>query len=273
MMKIDIITIFPEMFPAIVGASILKRAQKRRRLRVSMHDLRRFTHDKHRTVDDRPYGGGPGMVMKPEPIFEAVKTIKGSCISGRHRSCQTILMSPQGERLSSALAQELANVSHLIIICGHYEGVDERVRLELVDRCISIGDYVLTGGELPALVLTDAVSRYIPGVIGRADATEEESFVFGLLEYPQFTRPPVFQGMAVPKVLLSGDHVRVSRWRKLQSVARTLAARPDLLNLDRASCIRKVSPGCRISADVKCAPRTARTPPRKRGGITFSVNG
>ena len=231
MMRIDVMTIFPEMFPPILGASILKRAQARGRLSVTVHNVRDYTHDRHRTVDDRPYGGGPGMVMKPEPIFEAVEAITGAC--ARHRAasgqgCQTILMSPQGEPFSSPLAKSLAAFRHLVVICGHYEGVDERVRVALADRSVSIGDYVLTGGELPALVLIDAVARFIPGVIGHPQATEEESFADGRLEYPQYTRPPVFRELAVPEVLLSGDHPRVARWRKRQSVQRTAAVRPDL---------------------------------------------
>jgi len=239
-MIIDIITIFPDMFPAVLGASIIKRAQESGRLRLMVHNLRDYTHDRHRTVDDRPYGGGPGMVMKAEPIFEAVEAIKQSCDRAKgegvpggardagHQRCQTILMSPQGERCSSALAQELAGAEHLIIICGHYEGVDERVKRALIDRAISIGDYVLTGGELPAMVLIDCLARFIPGVIGHAQATEEESFADGWLEYPQYTRPPVFRDITVPDILLSGDHERIATWRKLQSVARTLSSRPDL---------------------------------------------
>lgn len=226
-MVIDVITIFPDMFPPILASSILKRAQEEGLLRVAVHDLRDYTHDKRRTVDDRPYGGGPGMVMKVEPIVEAVESLKRSCTN--HTRCVTILMSPQGETYSSAIAQELSGVEHLIIICGHYEGVDERVRQALVDRTISIGDYVLTGGELPAMVLIDCLARFIPGVIGHAQATDEESFVAGLLEYPQYTRPPVFRGMEVPPILLSGDHEEIAQWRKRQAVARTLAHRPDLL--------------------------------------------
>ncbi len=227
-MQIDVMTLFPGMFPTVLGASILKRAQESGRLRVTMHDLRNYTHDKHRSVDDRPYGGGPGMVMRVEPIFEAVEDIrKRSCAS--HTRCQTLLMSPQGEPLSSPVAEQLAAAEHLILICGHYEGVDDRVRQALVDRSISIGDYVLTGGELPALVLIDCVSRFIPGVIGHPQATDEESFKHGWLEYPQYTRPPVFRTMAVPEVLVSGDHERVAEWRKLQSVAKTVASRPDLI--------------------------------------------
>ena len=230
-MQIDVITIFPEMFRAVLGESIIRRAQEHRLLRIAVHDLRDFTHDRHRSVDDRPYGGGPGMVMRPEPIFEAVEAIKTEKTRGAAAApatCQTILMSPQGEPLSSALAQRLSGVDRLVVICGHYEGVDERVKT-LVDCSVSIGDYVLTGGELPAMVLIDAVARFLPGVIGHAQATTEESFATGWLEYPQYTRPPVFQGMAVPDILLSGDHEQVAHWRKLQSMARTMTLRPDLV--------------------------------------------
>ena len=235
-MEIDVVTIFPEMFPPVLGASILKRAQARGRLAIRVHDLRRYAHDRRRTVDDRPYGGGPGMVMKVEPIAEALEDVQQRQCRTRartarrgHARCQRILLSPQGAPLSSALAQDLARARHLILICGHYEGVDERVRIALADRSVSIGDYVLTGGELPAMVLIDCVARFIPFVIGHADATKEESFAAGWLEYPQYTRPPVFRGLTVPDVLLSGNHAQVARWRKGQSVARTAAARPDLV--------------------------------------------
>lgn len=230
-MQLDIITIFPEMFPPVLSASILKRAQDAERLHVRVHDLRDYTHDKRRTVDDRPYGGGPGMVMKPEPMFEAVEAIRARyCIghAAQRCACETVLMSPQGERCSTLLAQQLAGAEHLIVLCGHYEGVDERVKA-LVTRSVSIGDYVLTGGELPALVLIDAIARYVPGVIGHEDATAEESFTNGLLEYPHYTRPPVFRGMEVPEVLRSGNHEEVAEWRKHQAVARTAAMRPDLM--------------------------------------------
>ena len=219
-MQIDVITIFPKMFEAVLGASIIKRAQEKGILQITLHDLRDYTYDRHRSVDDRPYGGGPGMVMRPEPIFEAVEAIKTA-------NCRTILMSPQGERLSTPLAQRLSAVERLIVICGHYEGVDERVKT-LVDESVSIGDYVLTGGELPAMVLIDAVARFLPGVIGHVQAAEEDSFAAGWLEHPQYTRPPVFRGMAVPDILRSGDHKQVAHWRKLQSVAKTLQLRPDL---------------------------------------------
>ena len=229
-MRIDVITIFPEMFPGWLGSSMLKRAQESGAVQIRVHDLRAYTHDKRRTVDDRPYGGGPGMIMKPEPIFEAVEAIRGKPLlrSSKSEAEQTILMAPSGEPLSTRVAEELARTTRLLIICGHYEGVDERVRTGLVDRAISIGDYVLTGGELPAMVLIDGLARFIPGVIGHAQATDEESFTEGWLEYPQYTRPPVFRNLEVPEVLRSGDHEQIAQWRKLQSVARTMVLRPDL---------------------------------------------
>ena len=232
-MQIDILTIFPEMFPPVLGASILKRAQESGRVEIAVHDLRNFTHDKRRTVDDRPYGGGPGMVMRPEPIFEAVEAIRARRGCQRHRAegrgaCETILLSPDGERLSAAVAEELAARAHLLFICGRYEGVDERVRTGLADRALSIGDYVLAGGELPAMVVIDALARFIPGVIGHAQATEQESFADGLLEYPQYTRPPVYRGMAVPQELQTGDHAQIAAWRKQQALAKTMNRRPDL---------------------------------------------
>ncbi len=235
-MQIDVITLFPEMFRAVTGSSILKRAQESGRLQLVLHDLREYTHDKHRTVDDRPYGGGPGMIMKPEPIFKAVEAIRTACRTHAPSAgqCETILMSPQGTPLNSDLANQMAMAQHVTIICGHYEGVDERVNA-LTTRRLSIGDYVLTGGELPAMVFMDAMARLIPGVIGHDQATVEESFVAGLLEYPQYTRPPVFRGMAVPEVLLSGDHERIAQWRTRQAAAQTLATRPDLVVLRLAS--------------------------------------
>lgn len=228
-MRIDIVTIFPDIFPPVLHCSILKRAQAAGAVDIRVHDLRDCTMDKRRTVDDRPYGGGAGMVMKPEPIFETVERIERDCHGGtRGAECQIVLMAPTGMKLDQQISKDLSARSHLVIICGHYEGVDERVCQALADREISIGDYVLTGGELPAMVLVDSVVRLIPGVLGHEDAHEEESFVNGLLEYPQYTRPPVFRGMAVPEVLRTGDHQQVSTWRKLQAVARTMTRRPDL---------------------------------------------
>jgi tRNA (guanine37-N1)-methyltransferase len=229
-MRIDVLTIFPRMFRVVLGESILGRAQAQGLVTVRMHDLRRYTHDRRRTVDDRPYGGGPGMVMKPEPIVEALEALQRA---GARRlppgtSPRTLLLSPRGEPLTSGCAKRLAGEAWLILVCGRYEGVDERVRA-FVDGELSIGDYVLTGGELPAMVAIDAVARYVPGVIGHAQATAEESFADGLLEYPQYTRPPVFRDLAVPAILRTGDHAQVARWRRAQATAVTRAHRPDLL--------------------------------------------
>lgn len=226
-MRVDVISIFPEMFRAVLGESMIKRAQEQGLLELVMRDLREHTRDKRRTVDDRPYGGGPGMIMMVEPLVEAVEAVRAELKEKLPRR-QVILMSPRGQQLSNALAQELAGLDQLTVLCGHYEGVDERVRDLVVDQEISIGDYVLTGGELPAMVLIDCVARFLPGVLGNAQATQEESFSDGLLEYSQYTRPPVFRDQAVPEVLLSGDHERIAAWRKLQSLNRTVEARPDL---------------------------------------------
>jgi tRNA (guanine37-N1)-methyltransferase len=236
-LRVDVVSIFPEMLRAMLGTSILGRGQGRGLLHVVQHDLRDYTSDRRRTVDDRPYGGGPGMVMKPEPIFKAVEAIRAAVCArhtaARRRRCSTILMSPQGERLTAALAQALAQAGHLIVLCGHYEGVDERVRAHLVGREVSIGDYVLTGGELPALVLIDAIARFVPGVIGHAEAAASDSFSDGLLEHPQYTRPPDFRGLRVPEVLLRGHHEEIARWRAQQALSRTVARRPDLLQQRR----------------------------------------
>ena len=236
MLHIDMLTIFPQMFPGVVGCSMLKRAQDAALASIAVHDLRDYTTDKRRTVDDRPFGGGPGMVMKPEPIFAAVEAIEARRHPGaapRAPGCRIVLMAPQGQRLTHPVASKLSGASHLLIICGHYEGVDERIRQALVDEEISIGDYVLTGGELPALVLADAVVRLIPGVVGHAGATADDSFAHGWLEYPQYTRPVDFRGMAAPQELRGGDHQQVETWRKLHAFARTATHRPDLLKLNR----------------------------------------
>lgn len=221
-MEIDVLTLFPRIFEGPLEESILKRARETGRVRIRVHNLRDFTHDKHRTVDDRPYGGGPGMLMKPEPIFEAVESLQ------RPDSC-IILMTPQGTPFTQARARAFAQKPHLIIICGHYEGVDERVRQALVQEEVSIGDYVLTNGALAAAVLVDAVVRLLPGVLGHEQGAEDDSFASGLLEGPQYTRPPEFRGMRVPEVLLSGDHEAIARWRAEQARARTAQRRPDLL--------------------------------------------
>lgn len=221
-LKIDVITIFPQILDGFLGESMLKRATQGGYLQSRMVNLRDFTTDVHRTTDDRPYGGGPGMVMKPEPIFKAVDSLQPD-------RARIILMSPQGRPFTQSIAAELAKESHLIFICGHYEGVDERVREGLQADEISIGDYVLTNGALAAAVVIDAVVRLVPGVLGHEESTGDESFSEGLLEYPQYTRPPEYRGMKVPEILLSGNHQAIENWRRAQSLERTRTRRPDLL--------------------------------------------
>jgi tRNA (guanine37-N1)-methyltransferase len=221
-MEIDVLTLFPRIFEGPVEESILKRAQETGRVKIQVRNLRDFTHDKHRVVDDRPYGGGPGMLMKPEPIFEAVEQLR------RPDSC-VVLMTPQGTPFTQARAKAFAQKPHVIIICGHYEGVDERVRQALVHEEVSIGDYVLTNGALAAAVMVDAVVRLLPGVLGHDQSAADDSFATGALEGPQYTRPPEFRGLRVPDVLLSGDHGAVTRWRVEQARQRTAERRPDLL--------------------------------------------
>jgi len=225
-MQIDILTIFPEMFEAVLNESILKRAQKKGLLKVNVHNIRDYSLDKHRKVDDRPFGGGPGMVMQPEPIFKAVGQIKSKA---KGQKTKIILLSPKGKTLNQAFAKKISRHKHLILICGHYEGIDERVRERLVDLEVSIGDYVLTGGELPAMVLIDAVARLIPGVLGRRDSLIDETFQDNLLEYPQYTRPEVFKKMRVPAVLISGNHKEIKEWRKQQALKLTRLKRPEFL--------------------------------------------
>ena len=222
-LKIDVITIFPRMLDGFLGESMLKRAAKAGVVEFRVVNLRDFTEDVHRTTDDRPYGGGPGMIMKPEPIFKAVESVRGE-------KARVILMTPQGRRFEQKLAEELSRERHLIFVSGHYEGVDERVRQALVTDEISIGDYILTNGALAATVVIDAVVRLIPGVLGAGEgATDDESFSSGVLEFPQYTRPPEFQGMNVPEVLISGNHGEIAKWRKEQSLRRTKERRPDLM--------------------------------------------
>ncbi|MFH0912790.1 MAG: tRNA (guanosine(37)-N1)-methyltransferase TrmD [Candidatus Omnitrophota bacterium] len=227
-MRIDIITIFPEMFEPVLNESIVKRAQHKGKVRICVHNLREYTLDKHKKVDDRPFGGGSGMVMSPEPIFRIIKALRPK-IRGQRLKTKIILLSPQGEKLNQKIAKRLAKSKHLILICGHYEGVDERVRLNLVDEEISIGDYVLTGGELPAMVLVDCLVRLIPGVLGDKNSLNFESFTGNLLEYPQYTRPANYEGLKVPAILLSGNHKKISEWRKKQAIKITKKNRPDLL--------------------------------------------
>ncbi|MFQ5839346.1 MAG: tRNA (guanosine(37)-N1)-methyltransferase TrmD [Candidatus Methylomirabilales bacterium] len=222
MTRVDIVTLFPGIFEGPLQASILRRAQEKGLLTVGVHDLRTFTHDRHHVVDDVPYGGGSGMVLKPEPLFEAVEAF-------RRPGTQVVLLSPQGVRFDHAGAVRLVAEDHLILLCGRYEGFDERVRLHLAHQELSIGDYTLSGGEFAALVVLDAVTRLIPGVLGAEDSAEQDSFASGLLDFPQYTRPPEFRGHRVPEVLLSGDHSRIQRWRRKEAIRRTLTRRPDLL--------------------------------------------
>lgn len=222
-MRLEIITLFPGMCEAPLGESILKRAQSNGVVDIDVIDLRDFAHDRHRTVDDRPYGGGAGMVLKPDPVFEAVESLWSP-------GARVILLTPQGRPFSQIEARRLTTEEHLILLCGHYEGVDERIRQRLIDEEISIGDYVLTNGALAALVVVDAIVRLLPGALGCAESTEQESFGDDrLLDYPQYTRPAEFRGMHVPDVLLSGDHQRIEQWRQEQRLRRTAARRPDLL--------------------------------------------
>lgn len=225
-MRIDIITIFPKMFAPVLDESIIKRAQRKGKVRIYIHDLRDYSLDKHRKIDDHPFGGGSGMVMRLEPIFRAVEDIK---LKVKTKKAKVILLCPQGERLNQKLGQELTKYKHLILICGHYEGIDERIRKHLVNKEISIGDYVLTGGELPAMVLVDCLVRLLPGVLGNKNSLKFESFEGNLLEYPQYTRPATFKGKTVPAILLSGNHKKIEEWRKKQAVKITKLKRPDLL--------------------------------------------
>lgn len=228
-MNIDVITIFPGMFEAVLGESIVKRARQKKKVAITIHDLRDYTDDRHRSVDDKPFGGGPGMVMKIEPIYKALERVAVKDAKGTDKKGKVILLTPQGRRFDQRAARRLSKLDRLVLICGHYEGVDERVRRSCADEEISIGDYVLTCGELPAMVLIDSIVRLIPGVLGDEDSEKSESFENGLLEYPQYTRPARYRGMAVPKVLLSGDHKKISAWRNTQAIKKTKRVRPDLL--------------------------------------------
>jgi tRNA (guanine37-N1)-methyltransferase len=221
-MKVDVLTLFPAMFAGPLDESIIKRARDAGLLDLKIHNLRDYAHTRHKTVDDRPFGGGPGMLLKPEPIFEAVEQLA-------QEQTRVILLSPAGRTFTQAVARELAQGEHLLLICGHYEGFDERVREQLADDELSIGDYVLTNGGLPVMVVIDAVTRLLPGVLGDDESAQEESFSDGLLEYPQYTRPAEFRGLKVPEVLLSGNHAEIARWRAEQAKQRTKERRPDLL--------------------------------------------
>lgn len=226
-MKIDVLTLFPGMFTGPLDESIVGRAREMQRLELQVHNLRDYTHDRHRTVDDRPFGGGPGMVLKPEPIFEAVENLAGE-------NTRVILLTPSGRLFSQQIARELAAQPHLLLICGSYEGIDERVHEALADDELSIGDYVLTNGALPAMVVIDSVARLLPGVLGDDASSVEESFSHGLLEYPQYTRPAEFRGAPVPPVLLSGNHAEIARWREAEARRRTAERRPELLKQQTA---------------------------------------
>jgi tRNA (guanine37-N1)-methyltransferase len=223
-MRFDVFTLLPETLTPYLQASILQKAAERGLVEIALHNIRDWARDKHHTTDDTPYGGGGGMVMKPEPIFEAVESVLGP-----EPACPVILLTPQGRVFNHAVAEELVQHNRIALLCGRYEGVDERIREGLVSDEISIGDYVLTGGELPAMILIDAISRLIPGVLGDPDGAADDSHATGLLEYPHYTRPPEFRGQAVPEVLLSGDHGKIEQWRREQSLLRTLKRRPDLL--------------------------------------------
>ena len=224
-MLIDVVTIFPRMVEGPLAEGIVARAIARGLLDVRVRDLRDYTRDRHRVVDDMPFGGGPGMVLKPEPLFRAVDAIRQE----RGEPSAIVLTSPDGERFSHREAERLSRLPHLVILCGRYEGVDERVRLHLATEEISIGDYVLSGGELPALVIVDAVARFVPGVVGDEESVARDTFARGLLDYAQYTRPAEFRGMSVPPVLLSGHHAEIERWRRRQALERTLERRPDLV--------------------------------------------
>lgn len=219
-MKFDVLTLFPEMFESL-KTSVIGRAVEKKRINIDVTNIRDFSEDKHKKVDDTPYGGGAGMVMKPDVIYRAYQSIQSN-------EAKVIYMSPQGKTLNQKMVEDLSKESHLVILCGHYEGVDQRVIDKIVDEEISIGDYVLTGGEIPAMVLIDSVSRYVEGVL-KQDSIQEESFSNGLLEYPQYTRPEIFEGETVPEILLSGHHEKIERWRKEKSIEMTKKKRPDLL--------------------------------------------
>jgi len=245
--KVGILTLFPQMFQGPFSTGIFQRAIDRELVSVNIHNIRDYTHDKHHTVDDYAYGGGAGMILKPEPIFEAVESIKSDIsLEGRGGELPIILLTPQGRLFSQEIALEFSRYSHLILICGRYEGVDERVREHLVTDEISIGDYVLSGGELAAMVVVDAVVRLLPGVLGSEASPLDDSHSTGLLEYPQYTRPAVYREWSVPDVLLSGNHAQIAKWRREQAIIRTLERRPELLdkanlNLQERRLINRLS--------------------------------
>jgi len=246
-MRFDVFTLLPDVLRPYLEASILQRAVQNGLLEVNLHDIRAWTTDKHHITDDAPYGGGGGMVMKPQPIFAAVEGALGS-----PPDCPVILMTPQGRVFTQQVAFELAQHAHIALLCGRYEGIDERVRQHLVTDEISIGDYVLTGGELPALIVIDALTRLIPGALGDPDGAMDDSHASGLLEYPHYTRPPEFRGWGVPEVLLSGNHAEIARWRRAQALERTWRRRPDMLaRLSLSEADRKVL--ARLEAEQEAA--------------------
>jgi len=229
-MQFEVFTLLPDVFPPYLESSILQRARQRGLIDVRIHNIRDYTHDRHHTTDDTPYGGGGGMVMKPEPVFEAVESVLGFELDPTHPApVPVILLTPQGRVFTQRIAEELSRHGRIALLCGRYEGVDERIREHLVTDEISVGDYVLTGGELPALLLIDAVSRLIPGVLGDPTGAEDDSHSMGLLEYPHYTRPPAFRGWKVPEILLSGDHAKIEKWRREQALQKTLRRRPDMM--------------------------------------------
>lgn len=257
-MRFDVFTIFPDGLKPYLEISILQRAVQNGLLDVHLHDIRNWTTDRHHTTDDTPYGGGGGMVMKCEPVFAAIEDVLGA-----PPACPVLLMTPQGRTFTQEVARELAAFPRLALLCGRYEGIDERIREHLVSDQISIGDYVLTGGELPALVLIDAITRLIPGALGDPDGAQDDSFASGLLEYPHYTRPPEFRGWSAPDVLLSGNHAAIARWRREQSLRRTLEKRPDLLaKFDLTAADRKYLARLQEEIAQNPTPPTSE-PPRK----------
>ena len=232
-MQFEVFTLLPEVFPSYLETSIIKRARERDLINVRVHNIRDYTHDKHHMTDDTPYGGGGGMVMKPEPVFEAIESVLGLNASQTppefDSNIPIILLTPQGRVFNQTIAQELSQHPRIVLLCGRYEGIDERIREHLVTDEISIGDYVLTGGELPALILIDAIARLLPDVLGDPTGAQDDSHAMGLLEYPHYTRPPEFRGWKVPDILLSGDHAKIEKWRRQQALLRTFKKRPDML--------------------------------------------
>jgi tRNA (guanine37-N1)-methyltransferase len=239
-MKIDVLTLFPGMFAGPLDESIIKRARESGILELGIHNLRDYAHDRHKTVDDRPFGGGPGMLLKPEPVFEAVEHLASP-------QTRVVLLAPAGRKFDQQIARELAGQRHLLLICGSYEGFDERIREQLAHDEVSIGDYVLTNGALPAMVIIDVVTRLLPGVLGDDDSSREESFSSGLIEYPQYTRPAEFRGWKVPEVLLSGHHAEIAKWRSQQARLRTQQRRPDLIGQNGGTA---ATPAARTEPDL-----------------------